>query len=152
MNAQEFKKMMQKESKYHSKKITVGGETFDSSKEYRRFCELKLLQRAGKITDLQRQVKFVLIPTQREPDEIGSRGGVKKGKVIEQECAYVADFVYKEPVTIETTWHSNEGHSGTKIVHDFETVVEDTKGFRTADYIIKRKLMLYVHGIRIRET
>ena len=118
-------------NKYGNKKITVGDETFDSSKEYRRFCELKLLQRAGKIKDLQRQVKFVLIPTQREPDVIGPRGGVKEGKVIEQECAYLADFVYV----------NDKG----------ETVVEDTKGFKTKDYIIKRKLMLHVHGISIQE-
>lgn len=131
MTAQEFKNMLQKQSKYGNKKITVGDETFDSSKEYRRFCELKLLQRGKKICNLQRQVKFVLIPTQREPDEIGVRGGVKKGKVIEKECAYIADFVYT----------NDKG----------ETVVEDTKGFRTTEYIIKRKLMLFIHGIRIKE-
>jgi hypothetical protein len=33
-----------------------------------------------------------------------------------------------------------------------ETVVEDTKGFRTKDYVIKRKLMLWVHGIKIHEV
>lgn len=131
MNAKEFKKMFQTESKYHSKKVTVGGETFDSSKEYRRFCELKLLQRAGKISGLQRQVEFVLIPTQREPGEIGPRGGVKKGKLIEKECTYYADFVYV----------NDKG----------EKVVEDTKGMKTEAYLIKRKLMLYVHGIRIQE-
>lgn len=131
MNVKEFKKMFQTESKYHSKKVTVGGETFDSSKEYRRFCELKLLQRAGKISDLQRQVEFVLIPTQREPGEIGPRGGVKKGKLLEKECTYYADFVYV----------NNKG----------EKVVEDTKGMKTEAYLIKRKLMLYVHGIRIQE-
>ncbi len=53
------------------------------------------------------------------------------GKVVERACKYKADFVY---------------------VEDGEMVVEDTKGVRTADYVIKRKLMLYVHGIRIRET
>ena len=118
-------------NKYGNKKVTVGNETFDSTKEYRRFSELKLLARAGKVKDIQRQVKFVLIPTQREPDTIGIRGGVKQGSVIEQECAYIADFVYV----------NDKG----------ETVVEDTKGFKTKDYIIKRKLMLYVHGIRIKE-
>lgn len=117
-------------SKYHSRKITRDGMTFDSVKEYRRFCELSLLERAGTITDLQRQVKFVLIPAQREPDTIGKRGGIIKGKLIERECAYIADFVYVE--------------NGKK-------VVEDTKGFKTPDYIIKRKLMLWVHGIRINE-
>lgn len=131
MNISEYKKMLQKGSKYRNQQITVGDETFDSGKEYRRFCELKLLQRAGKISDLQRQVKFVLIPTQREPDKIGPRGGVKEGKVIEQECSYIADFVYTD----------DKGN----------TVVEDTKGFKTKDYIIKRKLMLERHGIRIKE-
>ena len=107
-------------SKYHSRKITRDGMTFDSMKEYRRYCELLLLERAGAITDLQRQVKFELIPAQRID-----------GKVAERACSYVADFVYME--------------NGKK-------VVEDTKGFRTPDYIIKRKLMLWVHGIRIKEV
>lgn len=133
MNVEEYKKMLQEEnSKYSNKKITMDGETFDSLKEHRRFCELRLLQRAGKIKDLKRQVKFVLIPTQREPDKIGVRGGVKKGRIIEQECAYIADFTY---------YYTDSG----------DYVVEDTKGCRTKDYIIKRKLMLYMNGIRIQE-
>lgn len=106
-------------SKYGSRKITRDGITFDSQKEYRRFVELRLLERAGKVTDIQRQVKFELIPSQRI-----------SGKVVERACTYVADFVYQE--------------NGKK-------VVEDTKGFKTKDYIIKRKLMLWVHGIRIKE-
>ena len=119
-----------KKSKYHSKKVVIDGITFDSRKEGRRYRELLLLQQAGAITDLQRQVPFVLIPPQREPDTIGPRGGIHKGKLIEQGCTYIADFVYQE---------------------NGETVVEDTKGYRTADYVIKRKLMLHVHGIRIQE-
>jgi hypothetical protein len=118
-------------SKYHAKKITVNGITYDSKKEARRHAQLLDMERAGEITDLQRQVKFVLIPAQREPDTIGSRGGVKKGRLIERECAYVADFVYNQ---------------------NGKRVVEDTKGVRTKDYIIKRKLMLWVHGIRIKEV
>lgn len=107
-------------SKLHAKKVTVGGDTFDSKKEYRRFLELDLMSRAGKISNLRRQVKFVLIPAQRE-----------NGKLVERECAYYADFTYNQ-----------DGHY----------VVEDTKGFRTEVYRIKRKLMLYVHGIRVLET
>jgi hypothetical protein len=118
-------------SKYHSKKIVVNGETFDSKKEFRKFCELSQLERVGEITGLQRQVKFVLIPAQREPDTVGKRGGIKKGKVIERELSYVADFVYYR--------------NGKKIV-------EDSKGFRTPDYKIKKKLMLYFHNIQIKET
>ena len=117
-------------SKYHSKKITLNGITYDSKKEAKRHQELLLLERAGAIRSLQTQVKYVLIPAQREPDTVGKRGGTIKGKLIERECSYIADFVY---------------------IEDGQTVVEDTKGYRTTDYKIKRKLMLYVHGIRIRE-
>ena len=107
-------------NKYYNKKITYNGETYDSVKEYRRHDELKLLQRAGKISGLERQVKFELIPVQR----VG-------GKVVERACSYVADFVY---------WK------------DGERIVEDVKGFKTHEYKIKRKLLLWVHGIRIKET
>lgn len=122
---------MRMRSKYGNRKVVQNGIEFDSVKEARRYGELLLLMRAGEITDLQTQVKFVLVPAQYEPDRTGKRGGVIKGKLIERECAYVADFVYKE-----------KGF----------TVVEDTKGVRTKEYIIKRKLMLYVHGIKIREV
>lgn len=72
-------------SKYHSRKVTKDGITFDSVKEYRRWMELSLLEKAGKITDLQRQVRFILIPSQRID-----------GKLVERECTYIADFVYYE--------------------------------------------------------
>lgn len=107
-------------SKYNNRKVTVDGLVFDSRKEYIRYRELALLQRAGQVSDLKRQAKFELIPSQK----VG-------GKVVERACTYVADFVYTE---------------------NGKTVVEDTKGFRTKDYIIKRKLMLFVHGIQIKEV
>lgn len=118
--------------KYKNRKVNIDGDVFDSMKEYWRFAELKQMQAEGKITDLQRQVKYILIPAQREPDTIGKRGGVKKGKLLEREVAYYADFVYRLSDT------------GTLIV-------EDTKGMRTTEYIIKRKMMLYFHKIRIKE-
>ena len=119
------------QGKYGNKKTTVDGITFDSQKEAKRYKELSLMDRSGMISDLQMQVKYVLIPAQREPDTIGKKGGLHKGKLIEREVSYVADFVYQE-----------NGH----------TVVEDTKGFRTKDYLLKRKMMLYFHGIKIREV
>lgn len=109
-------------TKYNNKKITVDGQIFDSKKEANRYKELRLLEKAGAIKDLRMQVKFTLIPAQRDE---------ATGKVIERECSYKADFVYEE-----------EG----------ETVVEDVKGFRTKEYVIKRKLMLWRYGIRIREV
>lgn len=120
-------------SKYRNNKITLGGETYDSMKEYYRYLDLVLMQQAGEIKELRRQVKYILIPAQREPDTIGSRGGRKKGKLLEREVAYIADFVYID-------------------VSSGETVVEDTKGMRTTDYIIKRKMMLYFHHIKIKEV
>ena len=122
--------MYRRHAKYGNRKAYAEGQEFDSKKEACRYAELRMLEKAEVITDLQKQVKYVLIPTQREPDTVGIRGGVHKGKLLEKECSYIADFVYKQ---------------------DGKTVVEDTKGFRTPDYKIKRKLMLYMHGIRIRE-
>ena len=102
-------------SKYGNIKTTTSdGITHDSIKEANRWCELKLLERAGKIRLLQRQVKYTLIPKQEG----------------EREVCYIADFVYNE---------------------NGKLVVEDVKGKKTKDYIIKRKLMLWVHGIKIKE-
>lgn len=120
-------------SKYGAKKVEIDGIIFDSKKEGRRYQELKMLQKAGDISGLQRQVKYILIPAQREPDTKGPRGGIIKGKLLERECSYIADFVYKN-------------------THTGEWVIEDTKGFRTAEYKIKRKMMLYFHNIRIKEV
>lgn len=127
-----------KRNKYHSKEITRDGMTFDSIKEYRRFCELTLLEKAGSITDLKRQVEFELIPSQFEEIPTGEfyKRGEQKGMpkmkrvCVEQSVKYVADFTY---------------------IENNKTIVEDTKGFKTKDYIIKRKLMLWVHGIKINE-
>lgn len=118
--------------KYGATKVTIDGRTFDSKKEAKRYQELKTLERAGVIAELQTQVKFLLIPAQREPDIIGPKGGRKPGKLLERECAYIADFVYLDRNTNKT-------------------VVEDTKGFRTEAYKIKKKLMLERHNIQIRE-
>lgn len=120
-------------NKYHAKKIEVDGEIFDSKREAARYIELQYLQRAGKISGLQRQKKFVLIPAQYEPESIGPRGGRIKGKLLEREVAYYADFVYFDE-------------------EEKDFVIEDTKGVRTKDYIIKRKLMLWLNGYQIREV
>lgn len=124
-------------NKYHNRKVT----TFDgiehaSQKEANRWCELKLLERAGKILDLDRQVKFTLIPAQYEyefDEVVKAKGKKPKGKLVERECSYIADFVYID------------AESG-------RLIVEDTKGFKTKDYVIKRKLMRYVHMVAIKEV
>jgi hypothetical protein len=105
--------------KYGNVKTEVAGEKFDSKAEARRWVDLQWLEKAGKIRDLRRQVKFVLIPAQKRPS-----GGT------EREKAYVADFVH---VDVETG----------------RTIVSDVKGAEPAVWALKRALMLYVHGVEI---
>ena len=120
---------------YNIKTKTSDGNIFDSYKEARRWEQLRLLEKAGKIRELTRQVAYELIPAQYEPYERYSKKGVrlKDGvRLIERRVEYVADFVYTDAET-------------------GENIVEDTKGVRTKDYIIKRKLMYAVHGIKVHE-
>lgn len=123
VSREEFEQLFskKKKGKYRSEKTIIDDISFDSKKEAKRYCELKALEKTGEISELQRQVRYTLIPSQKD----------ESGKTIERPCQYVADFVYK----------SNDG----------QTVVEDTKGIRTTAYIIKRKLMLERFGIRITE-
>lgn len=125
-------------NKYGNQKITIDGIQFDSKHEAIRYQELKLLQRSGEISCLQRQVRYELVPEQREKStEVYQRGAKKglpiPGKVIEKPVVYIADFVYVDK--------------------NGDTVVEDTKSTatKTKDYVIKRKLMLWRHGIRVHE-
>lgn len=126
-----------KRNKYRNRKVEMNGIVYDSAKEANRHQELLLLEKAGEISDLRCQVEYELIPEQREfTNEIYQKGPkkgcFKKGKLLEQKCSYIADFVYFDR-------------------EKQQIVVEDTKGFKTKDYIIKRKLMLFRHGIRIQE-
>ena len=122
-------------NKYRNRKTIRNGIQYDSVRESRRHAELLLLERAGEISELDRQVRFVLVPAQYEPDIIGPKGGTKRGKLIEREVAYVADFVYKQ---------------------NGKLVVEDVKGYKGggayAVFRIKKKLMLYVHKITVKEV
>lgn len=121
-------------AKYRNKKVFAGGIWLDSKKESARYRELLLLARAGEISDLETQVPFELIPAAYETYERYGKNGkrLKDGRrCIEKGVVYKADFVYKDK--------------------DGNEVVEDTKGYKTKDYIIKRKLMLDKYGIRIRE-
>lgn len=113
-------------AKYGNRKVTVDGIRFDSQKEANRWRELVLLEKVGKITDLRRQIKFELIPAQRV-----------NGKCVERAVSYIADFTYRD----------ERGH----------LVVEDVKGYRDpqnagyAKFVLKRKMMLWIHGIRVKE-
>lgn len=120
-------------SKYGAKKVIIDGQKFDSQKEADRWQELKWMERAGMISNLKRQVHFQLTPPVREPDTYGPRGGRKKGKVILEKAEYVADFTYTDNETEEF-------------------IVEDVKGFKTPEYILKKKIFYHLMGIMIHET
>lgn len=130
-----------KTSKYKNKKYIIDGIEFDSHKEASRYTELKLLEKAGKIKDLELQKAYELIPAQyEESTEIYTKGAhkgmPKQGKLLERACYYVADFYY---VDCETK----------------QAVIEDVKGYREGGayslFKLKRKLMLYRYGIKIKE-
>lgn len=119
-----------KPGKYHSRKCTVtlpesGKEiAFDSEQEARRFGELRMLLRCGKIQDLRLQVNFTLQEGYTTSD------GERVRPIV-----YRADFTYKERT--RGGWHP---------------VVEDVKGVRTKEYNMKRKMMLEKFGVKIREV
>lgn len=120
---------MRKRNKYGN--VKSGG--YDSKKENRRSNFLKMLEKNGTISNLQEQVRFELVPSQYEKVKVLMKTKTKvKEKCVERAVNYIADFVYTD----------DKG----------KQVVEDSKGFKTPDYIIKRKLMLQVHGIKIREV
>lgn len=125
-------------SKYKARKFTVDGIEFHSKKEANRYIELKLLERRGEIRGLQMQIPFLLVPAQYEERiEYTPKRNLEKRvkRLVEQKVSYVADFVYSR----------NNG----------EIVVEDVKGYRRGTaysvFVIKRKLMLERHGIKVVE-
>lgn len=99
-------------AKYRNKKT----DGYDSKAEARRGRELELLERAGKITQLQKQVRWKILPSQDG----------------ERPVFYIVDFQYRD--------------------ENGDLCLEDVKGVRTDAYILKRKMMLFVHGIKIREV
>ena len=124
-------------TKYGNSKTYVDNIQFDSKHEAERYIKLRFMKDKGMLHDLQLQKKYVLVPAQYEKStEVYTKGKhkgePKQGKLIERELSYYADFDY--------------------YTADGEHVVEDAKGMKTKEYIIKRKLMLWVHGIRIREV
>ena len=108
-------------NKYRNTKIIIDGIEFDSKKEGYRYKELKLLERAGLIKDLELQKEYIL----QDKFKINNKT-VRK-------ISYIADFSYIA-------------------VKDNKLHVIDVKGFKTPEYKLKRKLMLYMHNIRIKET
>ena len=104
-------------NKYKARRTAIGELVFASAKESKRYLDLKLLEKGGRIRNLKLQVPFLLM--------------VNDVKV----CKYIADFQFEE------------------LQHgQWVAVTEDTKGFITPMYRLKRKLMKACLGIEIRET
>ena len=122
----------EKGNKYRNRKVYVDGIPFDSAKEGRRWRDLCLMEKAGIIENLRRQVSYTLIP----PQDIRDR---RTGKHLRTERAvkYIADFCYTDN-------------------RDGQTIVEDVKGYHGgqayAIFKIKKKLMLYLFGIEVMEV
>lgn len=120
-------------SKYHNKKVEYDGITFDSKKEKNRYVALKLLQQSGEISDLRLQVPFELIPAIYEDEIVRLKTKTKVvKKCVQKSVKYVADFVYKDH-------------------HGYE-IVEDSKGLRTKEYVLKKKMMRAFFGIEIKDV
>ena len=111
----------QKRRKYRNEVTYLDGMRFDSKAEARRWSMLKLMERAGEISDLKAQVVFGLLPAQ----EVGGRK--------EKPVQYIADFTYQK---------------------DGQLVIEDVKSgpTKTREFIIKRKLMMWIHGLIVHEV
>lgn len=110
--------------KYRNRKTQIENIVFDSQKEAQRYCELKLLEKKGEISQLQRQVSFELVPA-----EVGANK--KKLRAI----VYLADFVYLT---------EKDGVS--------QKHIEDVKGVKTAVYKLKKRLMWHLYRINIEEV
>lgn len=151
-------------------------EIYDSQKELDRWRELQLLEKAGEISHLRRQVEYELIPAKYETVHVKDRtvrkwfvGDARLGtfatrKEAEAWCKghgepykNIDSFSYTEPVYKEVCIEQNAAYTADFVYLDKsgEEIVEDVKSEATrreADYVLRRKLMLHVHGIRILET
>lgn len=112
----------QSRSKYGNEKVEVAGEKFDSKKEADRYAELERMDRVGLIDKLERQKKYVLQPKFKF-----------LGRTI-REVSYVADFVYEE--------------NGKLVVEDVKSPITRSNPV----YRLKKKMMMYVHNIEIKEV
>lgn len=118
--------------KFNNKKMETPEGTFDSKGEWERWLFLKEARNNGQISDLRRQVKYTLIPTQYRTEIVHLKTKDKEvQRVAEREITYTADFVYEK---------------------NGEKVVEDYKGFPNDRWPLKKAMMLYFHGIAIREV
>ena len=128
--------MRTKRSKYGNRKVIDGnGNKFDSKKEKDRYYELLMMEKAGLIQNLQRQVHFELLPAMYENVVIELKTKFKEErKCVYRATEYIADFTY---------------------LQDGQEIVEDVKAsirFQDPVYKLKKKMMYYIHNIKIKEV
>lgn len=125
----------EKGKKYNNKTFEADGYKWDSKKEYQRWLVLKEAEAQGIITDLQRQVKFELIPAVIEEyvEHLKTKDKIKT-RVLQRPITYTADACYYK---------------------GGEYVVEDCKispKIKPDKYVLKNKMMFALKGIRIKEV
>jgi len=108
--------------KYRNKKTAIGGVTFDSRREAERWSHLCVLQRAGHISELRRQVAYVLAPSVKFAGARAAKPAIR----------FIADFEYVE--------------NGARIVEDVKSVPTA----KLPAFQLKRHLMKHLHGIDVR--
>lgn len=131
--------------KFNNKKVESPDGVFDSKLEWQRWLFLKEAEKNGQIKDLRRQVKYTLIPTQYRTEIVQLKTKKKEvQRVAEREITYTADFTYYKPAK-EPDYPSGEREY-------WSLVVEDAKGFPNDRWPLKKSMMLYFHGIAVREV
>ena len=125
----------QKGRKYNNKKVEYNGILFDSKKEKDRFVFLKEAEEQGLISNLQRQVKFELLPAIKEKY-------IKHLKTKEKECertvqlaiSYTCDFQYEK--------------DGVMVVED----IKPSPALIPKEFVLKEKLFRYKYGFSIKRV
>lgn len=126
---------MKGREKYGNKKVVVEGEVYDSKREYQRHIELLDMQHKGKISNLKRQVTFILLPKIVESTEVKLKTKVKLvERVVQRDVKYTCDFTYND-------------EDGKYIVED----VKISKSLLPKEYVLKKKMLRYFYGIDIKE-
>lgn len=141
--------MVRFKGKFNNRRMSTPDGEFDSKGEWERWLFLKEAEKNGEISDLRRQVKYTLIPTQYRTETVHLKTKDKEvRRVAEREVTYTADFVYKKTGRkFDVTIGDVRG-----VGYFTETVVEDFKGFPNDRWPLKKAMMLYMHGIAVREV
>lgn len=116
--------MRRERNKYSARRRVYNGIRFASTREMRRYKELLWLERAGEISNLETQPRYEIIPLQRRADGSAERA-----------AHYTADFRYIDK-------------QGNEVIEDVKSKVTA----KLADYVLRRKLMLHVYGIEVKEV